>query len=723
MKNAGRSLLHAIAMLIAANDCLGVVSASGTTASGKGHGLFHDRYASTRPAWKEGEVIVRFKAGADLQARKALHQTLHAVELDAVPSLNLHRVKLAEGMSVVAGMELYKSNPAVAYAEPNYIVTAQVTSPNDPLFSEQWSLNNIGQTGGTVDADIDAPEAWNTTTGTSNVVIAVIDTGIDYSHPDLLANLWTNPGETPGNDHDEDHNGYSDDIHGINAITETGDPWDDHGHGTHVAGTIAAVGNNGAGITGVSWNVKVVSCKFLNAYGFGYDFDAIKCLEYVKQLKDEGVNIVATSNSWGGGGYSQALLDAIDAQRDILFIAAAGNYATNSDFSPFYPSSYDLPNVVPVAATDSTDSLASFSNYGSGSVFLGAPGAAILSTLPLVNFWNIPGRYGSLSGTSMAAPHVSGVASLLKAANGARDWRAIRNLLLTGSDTTPALGSRVLGGKRLNANDSLNCTGRPLLAFLRPPSSLQVGSAVTLRALSVNCGSPSGPVTVTLSGNENVTLRDDGIGPDVVSGDGVFSATWTPTRDPEKIALSSPAGATSLRIPAPYIGHYLPEANTRASYSQFLSSVGARPPLSWSLVGGVLPPGLSFNGANGEISGLPTTTGVFPITVRLDDSWGQLTRTLHLRVGSGLVRESFARQLHEGIGSDARDVKVDPDGNIYLLGNLGQRAGWIGDHWVGMGKNYLAKYSAAGSLLWLKRYETGFLRAIALDGAGAVYAA
>ena len=188
-------------------------------------------------------------------------------------------------------------------------------------------FNNTGQTGFPVDADIDAPEAWDITTGSNDVVVAVIDTGVDYNHQDLAANIFQNTADCNNNGVDDDGNGHIDDCHGIDAVNGDSDPMDDHGHGTHVAGIIGAVGNNGIGVAGVAWNVKILPCKFLDATGSGFLSDAIACLDYVAAMKDRGVNIVATNNSWGGGSFSQALSDAIDAQmqRGILFVAAAGN--------------------------------------------------------------------------------------------------------------------------------------------------------------------------------------------------------------------------------------------------------------------------------------------------------------------------------------------------------------------------------------------------------------
>jgi len=236
-------------------------------------------------------------------------------------------------------------------------------------------------------------------------------------------------------------------------------------------------------MTGVNWNVQLIACKFINNNGSGYTSDAITCLDYFRKVKESGVNLVATNNSWGGGSYSQGLYDAINAQRDILFIAAAGNNGASNDTSASYPSGYDLPNIVAVAATDSNDLLAYFSNYGRRSVDIGAPGVNIYSTY-------MNGRYASLQGTSMATPHVTGLAGLIKAQTPSADWRNIRNLLLSTGDNVPSLTAKTLIGKRINAYHALTCTDSRVLAAIRYPMAITAGTQYTLSALSINCGNP-----------------------------------------------------------------------------------------------------------------------------------------------------------------------------------------------------------------------------------------
>lgn len=320
---------------------------------------------------------------------------------------------------------------AVRYAELDFVVTADETYPTDPSWGSLWGMQKIGM-----------PRAWDASTGSTSIVVGVIDTGVDYAHEDIgAAQMWTNPGEIPGNRTDDDGNGYVDDVYGADCRNNDGNPMDDHNHGTHVAGTIGAAANNGKGVVGVNWAISIMALKFLSSSGSGWTSDAVECLDYAIA---KGAHL--TSNSWGGGSYSQALYDAIKRARDHnqLFVAAAGNDGWSTDaVSPHYPSTYDLDNVVSVAATDSHDLLAGFSNYGPMTVDLAAPGVGVLSTVR-------GNSYASWSGTSMATPHVAGGAALLLARVPGASYRALLDRLYGSVDRLAGLEGKVATGGRLN---------------------------------------------------------------------------------------------------------------------------------------------------------------------------------------------------------------------------------------------------------------------------------
>ena len=404
-------------------------------------------------------IIVKYKSNATKEMRKQARSLVKAKitdlnkdELDdsytSLLSGRLAKFK-GSGMSTKDAIALLKSHQAIEYVEPDYQVSIART-PDDPRFDELWGLNNDGQTGGTADADIDAVEAWDISTGSRDVVVGVIDTGIDYSHSDLASNMWVNSSEIPGDGIDNDGNGFIDDVHGINAITDSGDPMDDEGHGTHVSGTIGASGGNGIGVVGVNHEVSLVGCKFLDAAGNGSTSDAIKCIDYMVSLKNSGVNLRVLNNSWGGGGYSQALADAIASSEaaDLLFVAAAGNDTIDNDVNPHYPSNYENASVLSVASTDQTDGISWFSHYGLTSVDMGAPGSAILSTTPGES-------YASYSGTSMATPHVAGAAALVLSINPELSTQELKDLLMNSGDANAALQGVTVAGTRLNVNQAL----------------------------------------------------------------------------------------------------------------------------------------------------------------------------------------------------------------------------------------------------------------------------
>ncbi len=364
----------------------------------------------------------------------------------------LYLLKIAKNVDIHEAIKKFNKNIDIEYAELNYKVNVNLT-PNDPSYSKLWGLHNTGQTGGIIGADINTPEAWDIQTGNNSVVIAVIDTGIDSGHEDLAANMWVNQGEIPGNHKDDDGNGFTDDTRGWDFANQDNDPFDDHGHGTHCAGTIGAVGNNGIGVVGVNWDVKILPIKFLDSSGSGSTAGAISSVNYATLM---GVDVM--SNSWGGGGFSQALEDAISAANDagILFVAAAGNSGSDNDVNSYYPSGYNVPNVISVAATDHNDQKASFSCYGAESVDIGAPGVNIYSTVPTgsCSLCSVSG-YRYLNGTSMATPHVAGAAGLIKSQFPELTSDSIKIRLLGSADSISSLEGITTTGGRLNVYHSL----------------------------------------------------------------------------------------------------------------------------------------------------------------------------------------------------------------------------------------------------------------------------
>ncbi|MGI6419918.1 MAG: S8 family serine peptidase [Thermoguttaceae bacterium] len=437
----------------------------------EGSGLGFDIGDAETLGFVPGEILVGFEGEAPTVYRGRGAAAALDTARGAVQDLGLHspsvlmdvpaivgrsarlatRWQLTPGADVAEIARQLAGRPGVAYAEPNYVWSADVT-PNDPRFGELWGMHNTGQTGGQPDADIDAPEAWDIAAGSQSIVAAVIDTGVDYNHPDLAANIWTNPGEVAGDGIDNDGNGFVDDVHGWDFVNGDSDPMDDNGHGTHVSGTIAAVGDNAAGVAGVNWSGQVMALKFLNSSGSGPTSAAVAAVNYAAQMRSRyGVEVRLTSNSWGGGSYSQALYDAIAASggAGMLFIAAAGN--SNSS-TPQYPAGYDLGNVISVAATDHNDLKADFSNYDADWVDLGAPGVDILSTVP-------GGNYELKSGTSMAAPHVAGVAALAWSMAPDASPETIKQAIFAGAEPIAAMAGITLTGGRLNAYGTLQQVG------------------------------------------------------------------------------------------------------------------------------------------------------------------------------------------------------------------------------------------------------------------------
>ncbi len=362
------------------------------------------------------------------------------------------------------------------YIEPNWTYTIDAV-PNDPDFGVLWGLDNTGQNGGYADIDIDAPEAWDIGVGDPNIVVAVMDTGIDFSHPDLADNIWTNEDEMNGvAGVDDDGNGYIDDMHGWNGQTDTGDASDDHYHGTHVAGIIGAVGNNGIGVTGVNWRTSLMSAKNLNASGNANCLNNIIALEYVINAKESfdagmgGANVRVINASFGGAGFCYSFRDLLREANEvgIAFVAAAGNggpdfTADDIDVSPHYPTSYDSPNIIGVTAHDRYGHILGFANYGAKTVALAAPGFSIISTTPMIQTdimtsFNVSPMYNSLAGTSMAAPHVSGIAALVLAQFPDLTPAELRIQIMNGATPSQAYNGRLAMPGVANAIGALGGT-------------------------------------------------------------------------------------------------------------------------------------------------------------------------------------------------------------------------------------------------------------------------
>jgi subtilisin family serine protease len=402
---------------------VGTVGAAG--AASDTHGLQSKTQAAQ---FVPGEVLVRFKPGVDRTGRAAALQETSTTRKQWLRLPGAELLELPRGTSVEAAVRELESVPEVLYAEPNFIYHAALT-PNDPRYGELWGLNQAS------DADIDGPEAWDLTTGSSAVTVAIVDTGVAYDHPDLAPNM----------------------LPGYDFVDNDGDPRDENGHGTHVAGTIGAAGNNGIGVTGVNWDVGLMPVRVLDADGGGTNAEVTNGFAYAAA---NGARVV--NASLGGGGYSQAMKDTIDLHPNTLYVVAAGNggadeVGDNNDITPTYPCNYTSVNVVCVAATMQADALATFSNYGAASVDLAAPGTDILSA--------IPEGYDTFDGTSMATPHVAGVAALILSLKPAASSAAVRQALLSGVDVRPGLAGLVATGGRLNA-------WRPL-----PPVGLTAGSS------------------------------------------------------------------------------------------------------------------------------------------------------------------------------------------------------------------------------------------------------
>jgi subtilisin family serine protease len=392
----------------------------------------------------KGQYVIRVKDPQLIEQPSLLAHSLSGAVIDKVRD-DMVLIQRTKTESVEDALKALRENPNVDLAEPNYIYKAS-RSPNDANYKKLWGMKNGGDLDsdglrGLRGVDINAERAWDITTGSKKVVVAIIDTGVDFNIPDLVDNAWTNQAELNGRPGvDDDGNGYIDDIHGFNFVNNTGDPKDDNGHGSHVAGTIGARGDDGKGVAGVAWNVSIMALKFLDSQGSGSLANAVKAIDYARK---NGAKVL--SNSWGGGGFAQALKDAIEETRkaDELFVAAAGNDGSNNDTKPTYPASYPIDNIVAVAAVDNRGDLADFSNYGATTVHIAAPGVNILSTVPT--------GFDTYSGTSMATPHVSGVAALVYALNPNLTYTEAKKRLIDSARPLNSLKGKVASGGMLDA--------------------------------------------------------------------------------------------------------------------------------------------------------------------------------------------------------------------------------------------------------------------------------
>ena len=414
------------------------------------------RPSATEPEAHPDLLLVGYRKGMSAPSRQSMHAALGVERVRSFRRIPVDVVRVKDRAKRDGIVRAYRARAEVRFVEPNYRLRA-LSVPNDPRFGELWGLLNTGQDGGTPGADIGVTNVWATLgTGSTNVLVAVIDTGIDYTHPDLVENVWSNAGEIAGNGIDDDGNGIVDDIHGARwndggGDPTSGDPMDGNGHGTHVSGTIGGIGDNGIGVAGVNWRVRIMGLKFLSDSGSGYTADAISAIEYAI---DKGARL--SNNSWGGGGFSQALKDAIDAAGAAgqLFVAAAGNSNSDNDALPSYPATYESPNILAVASSDRNDARSGFSSYGRTTVDLAAPGSDILSSTP-------GNEYSVYSGTSMATPHAAGAAALLWSLYPGATWEQVKTWLMDGTRRRAAWRNRTATAGLLHVDEAARLAALP----------------------------------------------------------------------------------------------------------------------------------------------------------------------------------------------------------------------------------------------------------------------
>jgi len=604
----------------------------------------------------EGEVLVRFRTppGGSEEARAAAD--VETAESETIARNGLRRWR-ARRLSTRALITRLRANPDVEFVEPNYVLRVDAV-PNEPWFYTLWGLFNSGQDiggAGIAGADISAPLAWDVSTGSRDRVVGVIDTGIDYTHPDLAANVWSAPtafSVTVGGVVINCAAG----THGFNAITNTCNPMDDHSHGTHVSGTIGAVGNNGTGVVGVNWVASIMGLKFLGSTGSGSTSDAVKAIDFAIQTKayfgstGGAADVRVLSNSWGGGGFSQALLDAINRANaaNMLFVAAAGNSSLNNDVYPNYPSNYTAPNVLAVASTTNRDERSSFSNYGAVTVDLGAPGTNILSTTPANN-------YAYFSGTSMATPHVSGAAQLLLSAC-SLTTAELKSTLMSAVDPIASMTGITVTGGRLNVNRAIRACPPltnpvPVVTSLSPPT----GYANRDLTLTVNGRGFARTSQVRLDGTARTTtyLSSTALQTSI-------AASELPALGPRSISVVSPApgGGTSgavtlLLTPPPTITVNGNAGALTVSPGNSLTVAVAGGPANrtdwvtiapvgsgaqaysgiWFLSGTSIPPAAGVSSASFAIPA-PVTEGSYEVRFLADGHWDRLATSGVITVAS-----------------------------------------------------------------------------------------
>lgn len=384
-------------------------------------------------------IVVGYFEGTSASERGEILATAGAVPDSSVVGLRADRATPANGVTTASLIERLRKDPRVRYAERDISLSiASTKSPNDPLLANQWHHGNAA------DTDIDASAGWSSKTKCSK--IAVLDTGIDVTHPDLQGNLWRNSKETDANGVDDDGNGYIDDYYGVNVRVGSGSGIDNDGHGTHVAGIIGARGNNSSAITGVCWSGSIMSVKFMGRFGVGSGSDAAEGIRYAVRMGAKIINA-----SFGSPEDSSTLHDAIKyaKEKGALLVVAAGNEGSDIDRTPVYPASYTDGNILSVAATDTTDALAAFSNYGDTAVDVAAPGVDILSTYP-------GGQYVTMTGTSMAAPVVAGIVGLLKAKNGDTEFADWKTAVRRKVDKPASVKNKVVYDGRANLNKAID---------------------------------------------------------------------------------------------------------------------------------------------------------------------------------------------------------------------------------------------------------------------------